>query len=267
MTEIHPTALVSSQALLDDTVRIGPFAVVEAGAELGPGVVVQAHAVVHGSASLAAGVLVGVHAVVGGDPQDLKFDPRTPTRAEVGAGTVLREGSTVHRSTGNPPTRIGSSCLIMGSAHVAHDCRIGDGVVISQLTAVAGHAEIGDHAVIGGVSGIVQWVRIGRMAMVGAKSKVTRDVLPFTVVDGVPACHQSLNFVGMRRHGHTAADQMTLRRTFQALCRGDAPSAAPPGELARELDAFLRAPSRRGVSAFTEQSRATSTTSTVKAGV
>ncbi|MGW6011279.1 acyl-ACP--UDP-N-acetylglucosamine O-acyltransferase [Streptomyces sp. NPDC055210] len=248
---IHPSACVAPGAALGSGVRIGPFALVEEGAELGDGVRVQAHAVVHGSATLGAGAVVGVHAVVGGDPQDLKFDARAATRAVLGPGTVLREGATVHRSTGEEPTRTGSDCLLMGGTHVGHDCVLGDGVVVSQCAALGGHVRVGDHAVIGGGSGLVQWVRVGRLAMVGGLTKVERDVLPFTVVDGVPARQRGLNHVGMRRHGIPAAQQNALRRHFDGLT-GLADFTAPPpgmpdaGELMPELRAFLAGPSRRG---------------------
>ncbi|MEU9190030.1 acyl-ACP--UDP-N-acetylglucosamine O-acyltransferase [Streptomyces sp. NPDC048484] len=252
---IHPSALVSPGAELGAGAQVGPFAVVEEGAELGDGVCVQAHAVVHGSATLGAGVVVGVHAVVGGDPQDLRFDARTATRAVVGAGTVLREGATVHRSTGEEPTRIGSDCLLMGNTHIGHDCVLGDGVVVSQLTGLGGHVRVGDHAVIGGGSGVVQWVRIGRLAMVGAKTKVERDVLPFTVVDGVPAQHRGLNHVGMRRHGISAAAQIALRRYFTALQSGMPDDGVCAEELTLQVEEFLAAPSGRGITPVTPRPR------------
>lgn len=257
MIDIHPTASVSPRAALSGAVRVGPFAVIEAGAELGAGVEVQAHAVVHGAASLAEDVTVGVHAVVGGDPQDLSFDPRMPTRVEVGAGTTLREGAIVHRSTGEVPTRVGRDCLLMGSTHVAHDCWIGDGVVISQATVLGGHVQVDDHAVLGGAAAIHQHVRIGRLAMVGGTAKVTQDVLPFTLVDGSPAMHWRPNSVGLRRHEVPAAEHAALRRAFLALQRGEATLEGDGSVLVADLLAFRSIPSMRGISDFARRARLT----------
>jgi UDP-N-acetylglucosamine acyltransferase len=252
MTLVHPTAVVSAEAELDDAVEVGPFAVVEAGARLGRGVVLRAHAVVHGCVTLAERVTVAPHAVVGGAPQDLSFDPRRPSFVEVGAATVLREGVTVHRSTTGVPTRIGAGCLLMGHVHVAHDCRIGDGVVISQGSGLAGHVTVGDRAVIGGLTGIHQHVRVGRLAMVGGLSKITRDVLPFTVVDGVPASHWQVNSLGMRRSDIPAAEQRAVRRAFLTLQGGGsvAEEEGVGSELVRDLVEFHRGPSSRGIAPF-----------------
>jgi UDP-N-acetylglucosamine acyltransferase len=252
VTLVHPTAVVSAEAELGESVEVGPYAVVEAGARLGRGVVVRAHAVVHGCVTLGPRVTVAPHAVVGGAPQDLSFDPRRPSYVEIGAGTVLREGVTVHRSTTGVPTRVGAGCLLMGNVHVAHDCRIGDGVVISQGSALGGHVTVGDRAVIGGLTGVHQHVRVGRLAMVGAVSKLTRDVLPFTVADGVPASHWQVNTLGMRRSNIPAAEQRAVRRAFLTLQCGEpvTDDGGAGGELVRALLEFHRGPSSRGIAPF-----------------
>jgi UDP-N-acetylglucosamine acyltransferase len=59
----------------------------------------------------------------------------------------------------------------------------------------------GDFAVIGGMAGVVQFVRIGRMGMVGGYSKLDRDVLPFSIADGIPAELRIINKINMERNG------------------------------------------------------------------
>lgn len=262
MVLIHPAASVSPEAELAESVEVGPFAVVEPGARVGAGAIIEAHAVVHGSAVLGPGVRVGVHAVLGGDPQDLSFDPKLSTRAEVGAHTVIREGATVHRSTREDvPTRVGEGCLLMGNTHTAHDCSVGDGAIISQGTALGGHVTVEDHAVIGGAVAVHQHVRIGRMAMVGAASKVTQDVLPYTLVDGSPARHWRVNVIGMRRRDVAAAEQTAVRRTFLALQRGEPDIESSPdiescdSGPVRALLEFRAAPSQRGIADFGRRER------------
>ncbi|MBB6569749.1 acyl-[acyl-carrier-protein]--UDP-N-acetylglucosamine O-acyltransferase [Kribbella sandramycini] len=229
-------------------VVIHPTAVVDGGAELAGDVVVGAYAVVHGGVRLGAGVWVDAHAVVGGAPQDLGFRGGR-TLVEVGAGTAIREGAIVHRSTDvERPTRIGAGCLIMGQTHLGHDCQVGDGVVITQQAALGGHVSVGDGAVVGGMAAVHQRVRIGARAMVGALAKVTRDVLPFSSVDGNPATHRALNVVGLRRSEVTDADIRALRAAFGQLRTGGEVS----GEhvLVQELAEFLQAESARGIAPF-----------------
>lgn len=230
LVHVHPSAVVAPEAELADDVVIGPYAVV------------------HGCVRLAAGVRVDAHAVLGGDPQDPTFTGGATT-VQVGPDTVIREAAIVHRSTTTTPTTIGAGCLIMGQAHVAHDCSIGDGAVVSQAVLLGGHVSVGDGAVIGGMCAVQQHVRIGRQAMVGAMSKVTRDVLPFCGVDGSPATHRALNAVGLRRSGMPSEDYHALRRVFDLLRDGHELDSWSEGPVAQLVE-FLAGPSRRGISPF-----------------
>lgn len=247
---IHPTAVVSPRAHLASDVKVGPYAVIEGPCEIGPGVELGAHAVIHPFVRLLAGVKVGPHAVLGGEPQDVSFRGQE-TWLEVGENTVLREGVILHRSTREEqPTRIGSSCYLMGHVHVGHDAQVGNGVILTQGVAVAGHVEIGDYAVIGGLAGIHQFVRIGTRAMIGALSKPTRDVLPFTLAEGSPALHYRLNTVGLRRAGIMGERYRALEQAFRAVREGRSLEGLPDTEEVQTLKAFLAAPSRRRLSGF-----------------
>jgi len=247
---IHPTAVVSPGAHLASDVKVGPYAVIEGPCEIGPGVELGAHTVIHPFVRLLAGVKVGPHAVLGGEPQDLSFRGQE-TWLVVGENTVLREGVILHRSTREEqPTRIGSSCYLMGHVHVGHDAQVGNGVILTQGVAVAGHVEIGDYAVIGGLAGIHQFVRIGTRAMIGGLSKTTRDVLPFTLAEGSPALHYRLNTVGLRRAGITGERYRALEQAFRAVREGRSLEGLPDTEEVQTLKAFLAAPSRRHLSGF-----------------
>ena len=94
---------------------------------MGPGNAVGAHAVVEGRTTLGAGNRIFAHAVVGAPPQDLKYRGED-TRLEMGDGNVVREFASIHTGTvgGGGVTRLANQCLIMASAHVAHDCLLGD---------------------------------------------------------------------------------------------------------------------------------------------
>jgi len=227
---VHPTAVVHEDAVIADDVVIGPYAVV------------------HPYVRLASGVRVDAHAILGGDPQDLSFAGGV-TWLEVGRDTVIREAAIIHRATSpDLPTRIGTSCLIMGQVHISHDSQVGDRVVVTQRTALAGHVTVGSDTMIGGMTAIHQHVRIGRRAMIGALAKVTHDVLPFCAVDGNPATHRALNVVGLRRGGFSAEDCRVLRRAYNRLKSGA--SLDDDTGLVGQLAEFLDAPSRRGISAF-----------------
>lgn len=240
---IAATAVISAEARLGAGVSIGHGAVVEAGAYLEHGVQVGPMAVICGSARLGRGVLVFPHAVIGADPQIRDFRPEAGGTTEIGPGTVLREGVTVHRGTEGGSTVVGADCLVMANSHISHDCRVGRGVVISQGAGLAGHVTVGDDATIGGMAGVHQWVRIGELAMLGALAKATRDILPMALADGNPATHRRANTVGMRRRGIGADDQHRITRDLAALAAGEDATSD-------HIVAFLDAPSRRGLAAF-----------------
>jgi UDP-N-acetylglucosamine acyltransferase len=252
---IHPTAVVAPRATLGTNVTIGPYAIIGPEVTLGDEVEIAPHAVLEGRVELGPRVRVGSGAVIGGEPQDLKFKRGTPSGVRVGAGTVIREYATVHRAThAETWTEIGADCLIMGSAHVAHDCRVGDHVVMINFAGLTGHCEVGDRATIGGLTGIAPFTRIGTFAYIGGLAKVTRDCPPFMIADGHPATVRGVNVIGLRRAGVGPAERRALRDAYRVLYRlGLAPGAAldrlrreaPPVSQIKELVAFLET-ARRG---------------------
>lgn len=217
MAGIHPLALVDPAAELGESVVVGPFAVVEAGTRLGTGCVVGAGAQVRGGCVLGPGVRVESGAVLGGPPQDLKFDPATPSGVEIGEGTVIREYATVHRSTlPGGVTRIGRHCFLMAGAHVGHDCVVHDHAVLANNVLLAGHVDIGEHAFLGGAAVFHQFLRVGRGAMVSGGGRMSADIPPFVTAaerNGV----FGLNLVGLRRRGTPAESLRELRAAYRAV--------------------------------------------------
>ncbi|PYE86211.1 acyl-ACP--UDP-N-acetylglucosamine O-acyltransferase [Pseudoroseicyclus aestuarii] len=219
---IHPTALVEPGAELADGVSIGPFCHVGPKVVLGEGVVLRSHVVVTGDTRIGAGTEVFSFAVLGEVPQDLKYGGEA-TQLRIGARNRIREHVTVNIGTegGGGVTRIGDDCLLMAGVHVAHDVQLGDRVIMVNNSGVAGHAQIGDDVILGGISGVHQWVRIGRGAIIGGLSKVTRDVIPFALVNGEDAALEGLNLVGLRRKGTPREDVSALRAALETLRSGD----------------------------------------------
>jgi UDP-N-acetylglucosamine acyltransferase len=201
---IHPTAIVSPGAELHPTCEVGPYAVIGPRVRMGPGNTVGAHAVVEGSTTLGTGNRIFAHAVVGAPPQDLKYRGED-TRLELGDGNMVREFASVHTGTvgGGGVTRIANQCLIMASAHVAHDVQLGDRVIVATFCALAGHVEAEDGVIFGGVSAVQQFSRVGRLAYVGGVTGVMMDVAPYVMVAGARAEVVGINLVGLQRAGFT----------------------------------------------------------------
>lgn len=230
MTEIHPTALVDPAAELGDGVRIGPYCCVGPHVRLGTNVELLSHVVIDGRTEIGADSAVYPFAVVGAPPQDLKYNGE-PSKVIIGERTVIREHVTIHPGTagGGLLTQVGSDCLIMVGAHVAHDCQVGSSVIMANNTTLGGHVTIGDYAILGGLAGIHQFVRVGHHSMVGGLSGVENDVIPYGSVMGNRAYLSGLNTVGLKRRGFSRDDIHSLRAAYRLLF-------AEEGTLAERLD-------------------------------
>lgn len=226
MNAIHPTAIIEQGAVIGDGVEIGAFSVIGPDVRIGDGAVVHAHAVIDGRTSIGAGCRVFPHATVGMVPQDLKYHGET-SRLEVGANTVIRECATIHLGTegGGMVTRVGSNCLIMANAHVAHDCQVGNNVILVNCATLGGHVHVGDNVIVGGLSAVHQWVRIGEGAMIGGMTGVENDIIPFGAALGNRARLGGLNLVGLKRAGHPRETIHALRAAYRMLFDGSDPLA------------------------------------------
>jgi UDP-N-acetylglucosamine acyltransferase len=217
---IHPSASIAPGARLGAGVEVGPFAVIEQDTVIGDGCRIAAHAVIRRYTRMGARNLVAEHAVIGGEPQDVKFDPSCVSGTEIGDDNLFREGVTVHRgSRPGAATRVGSGCMLMIGAHVAHDCAVGDKVVMANLATLGGEAVVQDRAFISGLVGVHQFCRIGRVAMIGGLTKLVQDALPFCITDGNPGRARGLNLVGLRRAGFKAAEIAALKDAYGLLYR------------------------------------------------
>jgi UDP-N-acetylglucosamine acyltransferase len=218
-TLIHPTAVIHPGAELHPTVQIGPYAVIGEKVKVGPGTTIGAHVVLEGPTEIGASNQIFSGTVIGSEPQDLKYDG-APSWVKIGDNNRIREYVTINRATGaGEATVIGNGNLLMAYVHVAHNCVIEDSVVIANNLAMAGHVHIESKATIGGAVGIHQFVHIGRLSMVGGMSRIDRDVPPYMRVEGNPSRVRTLNSVGLKRAGITAAEIGQLKKAFRTLYR------------------------------------------------
>jgi UDP-N-acetylglucosamine acyltransferase len=254
--QIHPTAIVAPEARLAEGVIIGPYAVIADQVEIGANTVIGPHVVIHRFVRLGERNHVHAHAMLGDLPQDTTFSG-LETWVEVGNDNVIREGATIHRATApEHPTLIGSNCLLMAYAHVAHDCRVGNGATLTNNVGLGGHVEVGDRAVLGAGVLIHQFARIGCYAMVGGAVRVRKDVLPYSLVAGIPARHYRLNTIGLRRAGISGQRYRVLEAAFRALRIGMNLDELPETPELAYLRAWLSAPSKRGLTGFLSEGRA-----------
>lgn len=225
-SNIHPTAIVHSKAELGEAVIIGPYAVVGQGVTIGNGTILHNHVTIQGPTTLGSDNEVFPYAVLGAEPQDLKYEG-LDTALVIGDRNKIREHATIHRGTeiAGGTTIIGSDCLIMVAVHIAHDCVIGDEVIIANNTMLGGHCLIEHGAIIAGGVGIHHYTTVGTLAFVGGMSRVTRDVPPFTLVEGQPAEVRKLNTTAFTRRRWAPERVEALKSVYRELFRADESAA------------------------------------------
>ena len=214
---IHKTALIDPKAKLDSSVEVGAYSIIGPNVEIGKNTKIQSHVSIIG------------HTIIGENnrffpfssiniPQDLKYNGEN-TKTIIGDNNTIREYVTINPGTtgGGGITKVGSNCLFMVSAHIAHDCIVGDNVVLANNVPLGGHAHIEDNVIIGGNSAVQQFTRIGRLAMIGGMTGVLKDVIPFGLSIGNRNYLQGLNLIGLRRHNYDNQKIMGLNKAYKEI--------------------------------------------------
>lgn len=216
---IHPLACVDAKARLGTGVNVEAFARIDGGVCLGDYCVVRTGAVIRSGVRAGCHNEFCEHAVIGGPPQHAAR-PADVGSLEIGDHNVFREGVTIHVSLkpGNI-TLVGDHNYIMAGGHIGHDVLLGNNVIFANGSMLGGHVTIEDRAFISGGVAVHQFCRVGRLAMVGGHARVTQDIPPYMMVDGISGCIVGLNTVGLRRSGHTTAEINELKAAYRIIYR------------------------------------------------
>ena len=196
MVTVHPTAIVSPKAQIEEGVQIGPYCIVGDRVHIRKGTVLEAFVRICDYVEVGENCRFFEHVTLGREPQDFDFKGEE-SWVILEKDVVLRENVTIHRASGEgKATRVGEGCYIMEGCHLGHNVELGPRVVMANKAGLSGYVHVGEKTVIGGMAGVHQFVHIGRNCMVGGLSKIVKDVPPFLLVDGHPARVYGLNKVG-----------------------------------------------------------------------
>jgi UDP-N-acetylglucosamine acyltransferase len=212
-----------------------PLAYVHPGAKIATNVVVEPFTTIHNNVTIGSGTWIGSNvtimegarigkncrifpgAVISAIPQDLKFEGEDSLTI-IGDNSTVRECATINRGTkAYGKTEIGENCLIMATAHIAHDCILGNNSIVVNGVALAGHVVVGEHAIIGGLAAVHQFIHIGDHAMISGGSLVRKDVPPFTKAAKEPLSYVGINSIGLRRRGFTSDKIKEIQYIYRIL--------------------------------------------------
>src|ERR1700736_2374740 len=232
---IHPTAVVDTEAEIGPDVVIGPYCVIGREVTIGAGCWLQNHVIVCGPVKVGAGNRFHAFCSIGQQTQDLKYQGE-PTYLEIGDENCFREFVTVNRATAvGSVTRVGSRGNFLAYSHIAHDCVVEDDVIFSNNGTLAGHVLVQAHAIIGGLTAIHQYCRIGKHAITGGCSKIVQDVPPFMIADGNPAEIRGVNLVGLERKNYPPESVKLIKEAFRLIYRSKYNTAQALEAVRKEL--------------------------------
>jgi len=208
---IHPDAVIGPQSV------IGEYCVIEQDVVLGARCRLEPYVFVKRWTTLGDDNQISAGACLGTDPFDKSFSGAR-SYLRVGHRNIIREHWTISRGTQpESVTEIGDDNYIMGSGHIAHNCKIGNHCTIASNALVAGHVEIEDQAFISGGVVVHQFSRIGRLAMIGGNVRVNQDAPPYFLYAQFDIEPRGLNLVGLRRAGFSRAEIASLKSAYRLL--------------------------------------------------
>jgi len=237
---IHPGAKIATNVVIE------PFSTIHNDVKIGSGTWIGSNVTIMEGARIGKNCRIFPGAVISAIPQDLKFEGEDSLTV-IGDNVTIRECATINRGT-----KAYGNCLIMATAHVAHDCVIGDNVIIVNGVTLAGHVKIGEFAIIGGLAGVHQFIHIGKHAMISGGSLVRKDVPPFVKAAKEPLSYVGINSIGLRRRGFSSDKINEIQNIYRILFQQNNNTTQASRILEAELDA---SPERDEVLTFINNSQ------------
>jgi len=218
---IDKRAIIDPAARLADNVTIGPYAIVGPRVEIGEGTVIDAHVVIKSHTKIGKHNRIYQFASIGDDPQQIGYQGEE-SYLEIGDHNVIREFVTINRGIAEDEggiTSVGNYNYLMAYSHIAHNCRIGNRIVFANNATIAGHVVVDDYAILSGFTAVHQFCYIGAYSFLRGTSAVSRDVMPYLMVNGRPTEPCGLNTVGLRRNGFSSEVITQLKEGYRVLFR------------------------------------------------
>ena len=196
---IHPTAVVSPEAVVDGTAHIGPYCVIGPKTRIGP------RSVLEGAAHLGANCRLGedvhlypqvtlypgtelgnrvrIHSgtVVGSDGFGYVLDEGAHRKVPQIGNVIIRDdveiGANVTIDRGAlGPTIIGRGSKIDNLVQVGHNVVLGEHCLLVSQVGIAGSTKLGNYVILAGQVGIAGHLKIGNRVSVAAQSGLMHNI-------------------------------------------------------------------------------------------
>jgi len=219
MNNISKTAIIRDGVKIGNNVTIRDFVILYPGTVIGDNVDIMEGAIIgripKGAKATSRKTIEEYKNVFIGDFSVISPHVVIYTDVKIGQGTLIGDGASIREQceigdycivsrmvTVNYNTKIGNHTKIMDNTHITGNMIIGNNVFVSVLVATTNDNNIGakgydeslikgptieDNVMIGAGANLLPGIRIGKGSIVGASALVTKDVIRYTVVMGIPA--------------------------------------------------------------------------------
>lgn len=196
---VHPTAVVSDDAIVDATASVGPGAVIESGAIIGAGVTIGAQCFIGARSVIGAGgwlaprvtlyhdvrigqrVVIQSGAVLGGEGFGFANEKGVWQKITQIGGVIVGDDCEIGVNTAIDrgalgPTVLGNGVKLDNQIMIAHNVQIGDHTAMAACVGISGSAKIGKHCMLAGGVGLVGHIEICDNVFVTGMTMVTRSI-------------------------------------------------------------------------------------------
>jgi UDP-3-O-[3-hydroxymyristoyl] glucosamine N-acyltransferase len=235
VAKIHPTAVISPEAVLAEGVSVGAYSVIEAGARIDKGTVIASGCQIGKNVNIGTNchlypavtiyedcilmdrVVLHSGVVIGADGFGFLLDGGKQIMipqignviinndVEIGANSAVDRGTI-------GSTIIGEGTKIDNLVQIGHNCIIGKHSILCAQVGLAGSTIVGDYVYLAGQVGAAGHIKIGDRAMIGAQSGISNDIPEDARCRGYPARDAGL----MKR---IMAAEMSLPDMYKAYRR------------------------------------------------
>ncbi|MEE4945813.1 UDP-3-O-(3-hydroxymyristoyl)glucosamine N-acyltransferase [Pseudomonas alliivorans] len=196
---IHPTAVISDDAVVDPAASIGAFAIVESGARIAAQVTIGAYCFIGARCEIGEGgwlaprvtlyhdvrigkrVVIQSGAVLGGEGFGFANEKGVWQKiaqiggvsigddVEIGVNTAIDRGALAD-------TRIGNGVKLDNQIQIAHNVQIGDHTAMAACVGISGSTKIGKHCMLAGGVGLVGHIEICDGVFITGMTMVTHSI-------------------------------------------------------------------------------------------
>lgn len=178
---IHPSAVISNDAILGENVSIGANVVIGPNCSIGNNVIIKSNCSIVQDVQISESTIIHNGSVLGSDGFGYAPTKNGYTKIEQIGGLII--GSNVEIGAccsidrgAISDTEIHDGVKLDNQIQIAHNVIIGKNSAIAASSAIAGSAVIGKNFRMGGMSGVIGHIKICDNVTVGAHTLITKDI-------------------------------------------------------------------------------------------